>query len=44
VWLPPGGWEVTPGRAEEAGLDDLPRAIGEEEAEQFFSALGAVEP
>src|SRR5919107_1791267 len=44
VWLPPGEWEVTPERAAEAGLDDLPRAIGEEAAERFFSALGAVEP
>jgi len=44
VWLPPGGWEVTPERADEAGLNDLPRAIGEEEAGRFFSALGALEP
>ena len=44
VWLPPGEWEVTPERAAAAGLDDLPRAIGEGAAERFFSALGAVEP
>jgi ribosomal protein S18 acetylase RimI-like enzyme len=44
VWLPPGGCEVTPERAEEAGLNDLPRAIGKEAAGRFFSALGAVEP
>jgi ribosomal protein S18 acetylase RimI-like enzyme len=44
VWLPPGGWEVTPERANEAGLNDLPRAIGEEAAARFFSALGAIEP
>ena len=44
VWLPPGGWEVTPERATAAGLDDLPQAIGEEAAGRFFSALGAVEP
>lgn len=43
VWLPPGEWEVTPERAEEAGLNDLPEAIGEEAAERFFSATGAVE-
>ena len=43
VWLPPGEWEVTPERAEEAGLNDLPRVIGEEAAERFFSALGGVE-
>ncbi len=44
VWLPPGEWEVTPERAAAAGLDDLPRAIGEGAAERFFAALGAVEP
>ena len=44
VWLPPGGWEVTPERADEAGLNDLPQAIGEEAAERFFSALGAIDP
>lgn len=43
VWLPPGGWEVTPERADVAGLNDLPRAIGEEAAERFFSALGAID-
>jgi ribosomal protein S18 acetylase RimI-like enzyme len=44
IWFPPGQWEVTPERAERAGLNDLPGAIGEVAAERFFSALGAVEP
>ena len=44
VWLPPGGWEVTPERAAAAGLNDLPQAIGEEAAGRFFSALGAIDP
>jgi len=43
VWLPPGEWEVTPERAAEDGIDDLPRAIGEEAAGRFFSALGAID-
>ena len=43
IWLPPGGWEVTPERATEAGIDDLPRAIGEEAAGRFFSVLGSLE-
>ena len=44
VWIPPGEWELMPQRASEAGLNDLPEAIGEEAAGRFFSALAAVEP
>lgn len=44
VWLPPGGWEVTPERAASAGLDRLPEVLGEEAAGRFFSALEAVDP
>jgi ribosomal protein S18 acetylase RimI-like enzyme len=43
VWLPPGGWEVTPERAAASGLDELPNILGAEAAERFFSALGAVD-
>lgn len=44
IWLPPDGWEVTPERAAAAGLDELSKALGDEAAERFFSALGAIDP
>jgi len=44
IWLPPDGWEVTPERAAMAGLDELPKVLGDEAAERFFSALGAIDP
>lgn len=44
VWLPPETWEVTPERAAAAGFDDLPNVLGEEAANRFFSALGAIDP
>lgn len=44
VWLPPETWEVTPERAAAAGFDALPGVLGEEAANRFFSAIGAIEP
>jgi ribosomal protein S18 acetylase RimI-like enzyme len=44
IWLPPDKWEVTAERAAAAGLDDLPKVLGDEAAERFFSALGAINP
>lgn len=44
VWLPPDAWEVTPERAAAAGLDELPKVLGDEAAERFFSALAMIEP
>ena len=44
VWLGPDAWEVTPERAEAAGLDRLPQDIGEAAAERFLGALTAIEP
>lgn len=44
VWLPPSAWQVTPERAAMAGLDQLPKALGDEAAERFFSALAMIEP
>jgi ribosomal protein S18 acetylase RimI-like enzyme len=44
VCLPPGGWEVTPGRAAEAGLDKLPDILGGEAAGRFFSVLREIDP
>ncbi len=40
IWLPPEGWEVTPERAAEAGLDRLPELLGQASADRFFSVLG----
>lgn len=39
IWLPPDGWEVTPERAAEAGLDRLPVLIGQANSDRFFSVL-----
>ncbi|MGQ0732176.1 MAG: GNAT family N-acetyltransferase [Acidobacteriota bacterium] len=43
IWLPPGGWEVTPERAEASGLD-LGALLGEEAAARFLQVMGVVEP
>ena len=40
IWLPPHGWEVTPERAAEVGLDRLPELLGQANADRFFSVLG----
>jgi len=44
VWLGPNAWEVTPERAAAAGLDELPKVLGADAAERFFSVIEAVEP
>ena len=44
VWLGPNAWEVTPERAEAAGLDVLPQEIGQAAAERFLTALTSIEP
>ena len=40
IWLPPDGWEVTPERAAEVGLDQLPEVLGQACADRFFTVLG----
>ena len=44
VWLGPAQWEVTPERAEAAGIDKLADAIGEVAATRFLSVLAAIDP
>jgi GNAT superfamily N-acetyltransferase len=44
VWLPPGASEVTPDRAVEAGLDQLPTLVGAEPMARFDQVLGFLEP
>src|SRR6478735_391512 len=44
VWLGPAAWEVTPGRAKAAGLDELPTVLGAAAAERFLSVLAAIDP
>jgi GNAT superfamily N-acetyltransferase len=39
IWLPPGGTDITPERAEAGGFTSLPEQIGEEAFERFFSVL-----
>ena len=44
VWLPPGGTEVTPEKAEQGGLADLPALIGEEATGRFFTVMDHLDP
>lgn len=44
VWLGPGAWEVTPERAEAAGLDRLPAEMGPAAWARFEQVLGFLEP
>ena len=44
VCLPPGSSDVTEERAVAAGLDQLPKLIGESAANRFGSVLGFAEP
>ncbi len=39
IWLKPGETEITPERAEQAGLTSLPEKMGEEAFSRFFTAL-----
>ena len=44
IALPPGETDVTPARAEQGGLTQLPDLIGPEAAARFFGVMGAAEP
>src|SRR5258706_6868028 len=45
VWLPPGGWEMTPDRAAEAGIDQLPALdCGGREAVHGRGCYGRIRP
>jgi GNAT superfamily N-acetyltransferase len=44
VCLPPGAWEVTPERAAQAGLDQLPVLMGADAVERFNHVLAFLEP
>lgn len=44
VWLPPGATDVTPEKAEQGGLADLPSLIGEDAASRFFTVMEYLEP
>ncbi len=44
VWLPPGHTEVTPEKAEKAGLGNLPVILGEAAADRFFGVMDFLDP
>ena len=44
VWLRPGETEVTPEKAEQGGLGQLPDLLGEGAANRFFSVMDFLEP
>jgi ribosomal protein S18 acetylase RimI-like enzyme len=44
VWLKPGQTEVTPEKAAQGSLTELPQLLGEEAATRFFSVLEYIEP
>lgn len=44
VWLPPGAGEMTPGRAAESGIDQLPTLMGAEAVARFEQVLAFLEP
>lgn len=43
IWLPPGEAEITPERAEAAGMDQLAEVIGEQAVEKFFGVIEHME-
>jgi ribosomal protein S18 acetylase RimI-like enzyme len=44
VWLPPGGTDITPDKAEKGGLGDIPSLLGEDAAARFFSVMDFLDP
>jgi ribosomal protein S18 acetylase RimI-like enzyme len=44
VWLPPGGTDITPDKAEKGGLGNIPALLGEDAATRFFGVMDYLEP